>query len=175
MVEDDVVRRVVGLADFLEDDAALTLQLLGEEGGVGEDVADDVGAEIEVLLQQLDVIGGLFTGGVGVDVAADIFHSFGDLGGAAALGALEGHVFEEMADAVLGGVLVAGAAGDIGAEGDGLDTVHLFGDDTQAGGQGGDADGLRWSCMVPCDESADGGLDAAQVVGCDGIVFRAFI
>ena len=143
MVEDDVVRRIVGLTDFLEDDAALALQLFGEEGGVGEDVADDVGAEVEILFQQLHIVGGLLPRGVGVDVAADVFHRFGDFGRTAALGALEGHVFEKVADAVLGRVLVAGAAGDIGAEGDGLHPVHLLGDDFQAGRQRGDADGVR--------------------------------
>ena len=45
MVEDDVVRRVVGLADLLQDDAALALQLLRLEAAMGQDVADDVGAE----------------------------------------------------------------------------------------------------------------------------------
>ncbi len=79
MVEDDVVRRVVGLADLLQDDAALALDLLGGEGAVGQDVADDVGPERQVLLQQLDVVGGLLARGVGVDVAADILDLLGDL------------------------------------------------------------------------------------------------
>ena len=137
MVEDDVVRRVVGLADLLQDHAALALQLVGGEGAVGQDVADDVGAEGEVLLQQLDVVGGLLARGVGVDVAADILDRLGDLGRGAPLGALEGHVLEEMRDAVLGLGLVAGAGGDIGAEGDGLDPVHGLGDDGQARRAGG--------------------------------------
>ncbi len=42
VVEDDVVRRVVRLADLLKDHAALALQLLGFEGGMREDVTDDV-------------------------------------------------------------------------------------------------------------------------------------
>ena len=100
MVEDDVVRRVVGLADLLQDDAALALQLLGVEGGVGQDVADDVGGQRRVLLQHLDVVGGLLARGVGVEVAADGFDLLGDLRGGAAFGALEGHVFEEVGDAV---------------------------------------------------------------------------
>jgi hypothetical protein len=82
MVEDDVVGRVVGLADFLQDDAALALQLLRLEGRMGQDVADDVGAERGVLLQHLDVVGGLLARGVGVDVAADRLDLLGDGGGA---------------------------------------------------------------------------------------------
>ena len=42
MVEDDVVRRVVRLADLLQDDAALALQFLRLERRMGQDVADDV-------------------------------------------------------------------------------------------------------------------------------------
>ena len=79
VVEDDVVRRVVRLADLLQDHAALALQLLGLEGGVGQDVADDVGGERGVLLQHLHVVGGLLARGVGVDVAADRLDLLGDL------------------------------------------------------------------------------------------------
>ena len=81
---------------------------------MGENVADDVGAQLQVFLQHFHVVGGLLAGGVGVDVAADIFYRFGDLHGVAAFGAFEGHVFKEMAHAVLGGGFVAGAAADIG-------------------------------------------------------------
>lgn len=133
MVEHDIVRRVVRLADLLQDDAALALEFRRIEGGMAEDVADDVDTEGEILLQQLDVIGGLLARGVGVDVAADILDRLGDGGGTPALGALEGHVFEEMRDAVFRRRLVAGADAGIGAEGDGLHPVHPFGQDGQAG------------------------------------------
>ncbi len=141
-VEDDVIRRVVGLADLLQDHAALALQLLRLEGGVGQDVADDVGGQRGVFFQDLGVVGGLLAGGVGVEMAADGFDLFGDLGGRAAFGTFEGHVLEEMRDPVLRLGLVAGAGGDIGAERDGLDALHPFGHDGQAGGQPGQADGF---------------------------------
>ena len=83
MVEHDVVRRVIGLADFLQDHAALALQLFGLEGRVAEDIADDVDAEAEIFLQQLDVIGGLLARGIGVDMAADILDRLGDVDGRA--------------------------------------------------------------------------------------------
>ncbi len=146
MVEDDVVRRVVRLADLLQDHPALALQLLGLEGRVGQDVADDVGGERRVLLQHLDVVGGLLARGVGVDMPAHRLDLLGDLGGAAPLGALEGHVFEEMRDAVLLRQLVARAGGDVGAERDGLHPVHPLGHHGQAGGEAGDAD--RVTCGV---------------------------
>ena len=78
VVEDDVVGRVVGLADLLQDHGALALQLLRVEGRVRQDVADDVGGQRQVLLQHLDVIGGLLARGVGVEVAADRLDLLGD-------------------------------------------------------------------------------------------------
>ena len=53
-----------------------------------------------VLLQHLGVIGGALARGIGVEVAADRLDLLGDGEGAAALGALERHVLEEMRDAV---------------------------------------------------------------------------
>ena len=78
MVEDDVVGRVVGLADLLQDDGALALQFLGLEGRVLQDVGEDVERERHVLLQHLGVIGGAFARGVGVEVAADRLDLLGD-------------------------------------------------------------------------------------------------
>ena len=107
VVKDDVVRGVVGLANLLQDHAALALQFLRFESGVGEDVADDVGGECRILLQHLHVIGGLFPRRVGVDVAADRLDLLGDLHRGSAFGAFEGHVLEEVRDAVLQLLLVA--------------------------------------------------------------------
>ena len=192
VVEDDVVRRVVGLADLLQDHAALALQLLGGEGGVGQDVADDVGGERQVLLQDLAVVGGLLARGVGVEVAADVLDLAGDGGGVALLGALEGHVLEEVGDAVLRRRLVAGAGGDVGAEGDGLDPRHGLGDDGQAVGQAGHADGVG-HCVrglslsrgggsvasggggVAAGVGADAGFHLGEVGGEHGISFLPFI
>ena len=70
-------------------------------------------------------------------------------GGGAAFGALERHVLEEMRDAVLRRQFVARAGGDVGAERDGLDPLHPFGDDGQAGGQAGQLDGFGHCWRVP--------------------------
>ena len=47
------------------------------------------------------------------------------------------HVLQEVRDAVLRFRLIAGAGGDVSAEGDGFDAVHAFRDDRQAGGEAG--------------------------------------
>ena len=78
MVEDDVVRGVVGLADLLQYDGALALHLLGLEGRVLQDVGEDVERQRHILLQHLGVKGGAFARGVGVEVAADRLDLLGD-------------------------------------------------------------------------------------------------
>ncbi len=140
IIENDVVRRVIGLTDFLQDHAALTLDFLFQKRAVGQDIADDIDAQRQVFLQQFDVIGRLLTRRIGVDVAADILDFFRDARRAAALRALEGHMFEKMRNAVFFGGFITRAGGDIGAEGNGFDAFHPFGHDGKAIGKGGNGD-----------------------------------
>ena len=142
VVEDDVVGRVVGLPDLLQDHAALALHLLRREGGMGEDVAQDVGGERQVVLQHLGVVGGVLPRRVGVEVAADILDLPRDGGSVALLGALEGHVLQEVGHAVLLGAFVPGAGMDIGADRGGLHAGHGVGNDGQAVGEARQAHGI---------------------------------
>ncbi len=64
MIEDDVVGRVLGLADLLQHHGALARQLLGIEGRVLQDVADDIDGERQVGREDLGVIGRLLAGGI---------------------------------------------------------------------------------------------------------------
>ena len=134
MIEDDVVGRVLGLADLLQHHGALARQLLGIEGRVLQDVADDVDGERQIGRQDLGVIGRLLAGGIGVEMAAHRLDLLGDGAGRAALGALEGHMLQQMGDAVDLRRLVARA--DIGpdAEGDGLDGFHPVAGDGESVG-----------------------------------------
>ena len=127
-----------GLADFLQDHGALAVELVRVEGRVLQDVGENVERERHVLLQHLRVIGGALARGIGVEMAADRLDLLGDRAGAAPLGALEGHVLEEMRDAVDLGRLVAGADIDPDAERDGVDGVDAVGGDPQAVRQGGE-------------------------------------
>lgn len=138
-VEDDVVGGVQRLADFLQDDAALHLDLSGVEGGMQHDVRQQVQRQRHVGGQHAGVIGRHLARGVGVDVPADVLDLLGDGQGGAAGGALERHVFEEMRDAVFGRVLVAGTRVDPDAHGRRGQPRHRLGDDAQAVGQGGQA------------------------------------
>jgi hypothetical protein len=64
----------------------------------------------------------------------------GDVAGAAALGALERHVLEEMREAVDLRRLVAGADANPDAQGHGFDPLHGLADHAQAVGQRADPD-----------------------------------
>ncbi len=148
-VEHDVVWRIVRLPDLLQDHAALALKLLRLEGGVGQDVTDDVGGQRGIFLQYLGVIGGLFAGRVGVQMAAHRLDFLGDLRRRAAFGAFERHMLQEMRDAILYLGFVAGAGGDIGAQRDGLDPLHPFSHDREAGGQSGQANCFGHVRQIP--------------------------
>jgi hypothetical protein len=50
MIEDDVIRRIVGLPDFLQDHGALALQFFLIEGRVLQNVCQDVERERHILL-----------------------------------------------------------------------------------------------------------------------------
>jgi hypothetical protein len=78
-VEDDVVGRIGGLPDLLQDHATLDLDLGGIEGGVQHDVGDQVHGQRHVLLQDPRVVGRDLARGIGVDVAAHILDLLGDL------------------------------------------------------------------------------------------------
>ena len=62
-------------------------------------------------------------------MAANRFHFLGDLRGAAGCGPFEGHVLQEVGDAIFFFGLIARPGCDIGPDRDGFDTVHAFGDD----------------------------------------------
>ena len=116
VVENDVVRGVVGLADLLQHDRAFAGQLVRVEHRVLQNVGDDIESERHVVGQHLGVVGGVLAARVGVQVAADRLDLLGDVERRAPLGALEGHVLEQVGDAVDLCRFVAGADVDPGAD-----------------------------------------------------------
>ena len=93
--------------DLLKDDATLTLNVWVSEGGVEDQVGEDVEGDGDVVVEGLDAEADGFLAGVGVEVAADGVHFTGDVLGGAGAGAFEEHVLDEMGDAVGGGFLIA--------------------------------------------------------------------
>jgi hypothetical protein len=100
MIEHDIVRRVFRLADLLQDDVALALEFVRIEPAVLENVGENVDRQRQIFRQHLGVVTGSFAARVGVEIAADRFDLDRDVGGAAALGALERHMLEQVRDAV---------------------------------------------------------------------------
>ncbi len=132
IVENDVVGRVVGLADLLQDHRALAFHLVRVEARIQQDVGEDIERQRHVFLQHLGVVGGALARGIGVEVAADRLDLLGDVAGAAPFGALERHVLEEMRGAVYRRRLVPRPDIDPDAERDGVDRVDPVGDHPQS-------------------------------------------
>ncbi len=131
-VEDDVVRRVVGSADFLQDHMLFALQLVGVEFRIGQYVGENIDGERDVVTQNAGVEGCRLDAGRGIDLAADILDFRSDLPGTAFAGTLERHVFEQMGHAMLVLTLVPRAGLDPDTEGNGFDLRKGFGGDCQA-------------------------------------------
>ncbi len=140
-VEDHVVGGVEDLADFLQDHAALDLDLAFVEDRVQHDIGDHVEREGHVVLQHARVIGGHLAARVGVDVAAHVLDFLGDLQRGAPLGPLEGHMLEKMRDAVLFQPLMPPAGLDPDADRGGFQPRHEFRNDAEPVGQGMQLDG----------------------------------
>ena len=75
MIEDQIVGRVARLADLLEDDLALALELALVEGGVDQDVGDEIERDVDILFQHAGMKRGLLPARVGIEIAADLLRS----------------------------------------------------------------------------------------------------
>ena len=140
MLEHDVVGGILRRADLLHDHALLALQFVRHEGRIGEDVGEHVERQRHVGLHHPRIIGRGLGRGAGVEIAADRLDLLDDLARGAPRGALEGHVFQQMRDAVLVRLFVAAADAGPDAERRGFQMRHGVGDDGQAGRQLGDVD-----------------------------------
>ena len=115
--EDHLLIKVVDLVggriqvgvDFVQDDFLLLVQLVFGESGAEGDVGEEVDGSLVMLLQKRGLDAGLLLGGEGVEVAAHIVQTTQDMVGFAVLGAFENGVLHKVGEAVLMGLLVAGA------------------------------------------------------------------
>ena len=103
---EELVDEVVGVVfvhlDLFEDDALFLGDVFGGEGGVEDEVGEEVEGGGDVFVEDLDVEADGFFAGEGVEVAADGVDFAGELLGGAGGGALEDHVLDEVGDAVDG-------------------------------------------------------------------------
>jgi hypothetical protein len=72
------------------------LEFVRHEGRIGQYVGEHIERQRHVGLHHTGIIGGGFSGGAGVQIAADRLDFLDDLARGAPRGALEGHVFEQV-------------------------------------------------------------------------------
>ena len=131
-VEDLVVGRIARGTDFLDDHMLFAGKLVLIEAGILQDIGKNIGGQSHVFLEDAGKITRVLDGGCRVQVAADGLYRFGDLAGRAGLGSLEGHMFEQMGDAVLVFVLGSRAGFDPNSERGTFQMWHGVGDDHHA-------------------------------------------
>src|SRR5437588_2425329 len=141
-VVDELRGLVLVHQDLLEDHLALGLELVGAERRRTDDVAQDVEAEVEVVVEQARVEGRVLLGGEGVHLAAHRLHRLRDLPSRALLSALEQQVLEEVRHTPELETFVAGSDVDPEAERYRAHIRHPLGDETDAVGQRGSLDGV---------------------------------
>src|SRR5690554_783444 len=135
-VEDMIIGVIAGRADLLHDDLLFTGQLVLFEQGILQYVRQNVGRKHHVVLEHPGEITGVLDRSRGIEIAAYILDGFGDLQRVARGGALEGHVFEQVGNAVFGLPLAAGTRLDPNAEGSTFEMWHVVGENHHAVVQG---------------------------------------
>jgi hypothetical protein len=138
---DDVVRAVAGGSDLLEDHLALALQLVGRVARVLEDVGQNIERNADILLERARVVGGGIEARGRVELATHLLDLLGDILRRTSGRSLEGHVLEQMRDAVLAVVLVAGTRGHPYAERNRAQMRHMLRNDSQTIAETRDFDG----------------------------------
>ncbi len=92
-----VLWRVHQHTQFLDDDAALLLHLLGSENGVADDVGDHFQGEVQVRHRYLRPVHRYFLAGLGVEDSPDPLDGLGNVFRRRALfGALKQHMLDEV-------------------------------------------------------------------------------
>ena len=109
MVENNLLQVHLDLLHLSQDNTTLTLDLLLAEGGVGQDVTQDLDGSVKVARQTLCVEDGLLPAGVGVQVSAHVLHLQLEAGLGPLGGSFEGHVLQKVSHSIVGRCLVPGA------------------------------------------------------------------
>ena len=91
-----LLRVVVTHRDLLEYHAALQLDVRRIEPGVAQHIADQVDGEVEITVEYVRVVAGVFLGGERVELSADCVDLFGNRRRGTPRGALEQQMFEVM-------------------------------------------------------------------------------
>jgi hypothetical protein len=134
-VEGDVLGRIKRGRDLLQDQVALAGKLGFVEARRHDDVTQDVEGERHVVAHHARIIGGRVDAGRRVQLAAHRLDLLGDILRGPARRSLEGHVLQEMRDAVLAFRFAPAACAHPKPERHGLDFGHGVADHGQAIGK----------------------------------------
>jgi hypothetical protein len=129
-IVDELLRRVLDHGDLFEDDLALGVEL--DESRREDHVRHHVERLFHVLVEDPRVDDRVVTRGGRVQLTAEGVEDLRDLERRVLLGALEEQVLEEVRDARVRAVLVAGARADPEPDGDGADAVQRLADHPRA-------------------------------------------
>ena len=105
----DFIGAVARCRDLLQDDFPLALELVLRIARLLQDIGQNIERDGDVGPENAREVGRGLQTRCRVEFAADRFNLLGDIAGAAPLGALEGHMFQQVRNPVLGDALVPGA------------------------------------------------------------------
>mmetsp|Transcript_25765 Transcript_25765/g.41292 ORF Transcript_25765/g.41292 Transcript_25765/m.41292 type:complete len:301 (-) Transcript_25765:100-1002(-) len=99
-VKDDLLYGLLDLLHFTQDDATLEVQMRLIQGGVLEDVSQDVNTLLEIIFEALGIVDRLLSRCVRIQVSTHVLDFLLQLDSVSPLGPLEGHVFQKVSRAV---------------------------------------------------------------------------
>lgn len=127
---------LLGLDALSEDGFSFGFNLVGVVDGVGEHVAKDLNSLSEVLSEDGHAVRGVFPGGVGVELAADVFDAKLELSSGSVLGSLEVEMLQEVSDTTVFDGFLSGS--DLNEDGNSSElSGPVFGGDSDTIVQGG--------------------------------------
>ena len=142
-LEHEVVGRIVDHRDLLEHHLPLEVEIRLAQQRRKDEVPDDVGGNVEVLVEDAGLVHGVFTRCIGVERSTERLEFQRDLLGRAPRRALEHHVLEQMRDAHPVARLVQRGGADPGPERDRPHTRHSLREYGQSIGQHGAAESVH--------------------------------
>ena len=134
-IKDHIVWRIQGLADFLQNHATLDFNLIFVKDRVKKNVCNDIQGQRNIVFQDTRIIGGDFTTGVSIKVAANVFNGLSNLQRVTSLCAFERHMFKEVRNTILVCCLVACPRPNPDTYRCGCKAWHMFSDDAKSVGQ----------------------------------------
>ena len=144
-----IVGRVLDHLDLFEDHLLFALDVVVSEERIADQIGEDVDGERQVLVEDLEVIAGVFLRREGVDLPADRIDLLRYFFCAPSRSALEEHVLDEVRDAGMIGGFVARSARQPDADGDRPNVWHPLGGEADTVGKHGSAD-IRFSHVGTC-------------------------